>query len=117
MYKIYLDDERTTPSYFDVRCYTAKEAIKVLSSGIPIHTISLDHDLGDDSVGTGYDVLLWIEEQVHMNPYYDLPLILIHTANPSAREKMNAAVDNIARYYRSYKNGLDRKDRTKEVMI
>jgi len=26
--------------------------------------ISLDHDLGDDDSGTGYDVVLWIEEAV-----------------------------------------------------
>ncbi|WP_439037769.1 cyclic-phosphate processing receiver domain-containing protein [Agarivorans sp. QJM3NY_25] len=25
--------------------------------------ISLDHDLGNDDHGTGYDVVLWIEEQ------------------------------------------------------
>lgn len=103
MYKVYLDDERTPPSYFDVHCNTAKEAIKLLSSGIPINLISLDHDLGDNDAGTGYDVLLWIEEQVHNNPYYELPLISIHTANSSARLKMHAAVDNIVRYYKSYR--------------
>lgn len=88
MYKLYLDDERETPSGYNIRCFTAKEAIKLLSSGIAIDVISLDHDLGDDDAGTGYDVLLWIEEQAFLNPYYEVPLIRIHTANPSARTKM-----------------------------
>jgi hypothetical protein len=103
MFRLYLDDERQAPEHFNIRCYTAANAIKVLSSGIPIDVVSLDHDLGDDKAGTGYDVLLWIEEQVHTNPYYELPLLHIHTANPSARLKMQAACDNIVLYYISYK--------------
>jgi len=95
MFKVFLDDERRMPSFFNTRAYTAKKAIQILSSGIPISVISLDHDLGDDAAGTGYDVLLWIEEQVHTNPDYELPLIWVHTANPSARAKMDAAVDSI----------------------
>ena len=95
MYKIFLDDERITPTYYNVRCFTAKEAIRVLSSGIPVDTISLDHDLGDDEAGTGYDVLLWIEHQAYTNPYYRIPLIHIHTANSSARQKMEMARDQI----------------------
>jgi hypothetical protein len=29
-----------------------------------VQELSLDHDLGDDARGTGYDVILWIEEAV-----------------------------------------------------
>jgi len=60
-----------------------------------VEEISLDHDLGDDSRGTGYDVLLWIEEGVVMSGYTP-PKITIHTANISARQKMEAAANNIA---------------------
>lgn len=35
------------------------EAIELLKSG-EVRKLSLDHDLGDDERGTGYDVLLWI---------------------------------------------------------
>jgi len=60
--KVYLDDERETPEGW-VRVYWPDEAIKLLSDGV-VTEISLDHDLGDDTRGTGYDVVLWIEEAV-----------------------------------------------------
>ncbi|WP_309295279.1 cyclic-phosphate processing receiver domain-containing protein [Aeromonas caviae] len=41
--------------------------------------ISLDHDLGDDGRGTGYDVILWIENEVMTN-YFIPPKIHIHSA-------------------------------------
>ncbi|MGL1250664.1 cyclic-phosphate processing receiver domain-containing protein [Vibrio parahaemolyticus] len=31
--------------------------------------MSLDHDLGDDEHGTGYDVVLWIEEAVELKVF------------------------------------------------
>ena len=56
--------------------------------------ISLDHDLGDDVRGTGYDVILWIEEAVACNDFVP-PIINIHSANPSARIKMELGMNNI----------------------
>ena len=35
--------------------------IALLEAG-NVTEISLDHDLGDDDRGTGYDVILWIEQ-------------------------------------------------------
>lgn len=89
--KLYLDDERETPTGWH-RAYTAPEACEILGLH-QVEVVSLDHDLGlDDGVGNGYDVLLWIEEQVYTNPDYVMPSeILIHTANPSAATKMVAA--------------------------
>ena len=58
--------------------------------------ISLDHDLGDDTIGTGYDVVLWIEEQVAMNKM-NPPIIQIHSANTSAKSKMLAGIEKIYR--------------------
>ncbi|MBF4323163.1 cyclic-phosphate processing receiver domain-containing protein, partial [Vibrio anguillarum] len=60
--KVYLDDERDTPEGW-VRSYWPEEVIELLKSG-NVTEISLDHDLGDDDHGTGYDVVLWIEEAV-----------------------------------------------------
>ena len=62
MYKIWLDDERPAPDGW-ILARWPQEAISWLASGDVTH-ISLDHDLGDDSRGTGYDVILWIEEAV-----------------------------------------------------
>ncbi|VAW81561.1 hypothetical protein MNBD_GAMMA12-2513, partial [hydrothermal vent metagenome] len=55
--KVYLDDERPTPEGW-VRVYWPDEAIELLKTG-KVKEISLDHDLGDDERGTGYDVVLW----------------------------------------------------------
>ncbi len=57
--KVYLDDERQTPEGW-YRVYWPEEAINLLKQGI-VTEIGLDHDLGDDEHGTGYDVILWIE--------------------------------------------------------
>ena len=93
--KVYLDDERETPQGW-TRVYWPDEAIKLLKSG-QVEEISLDHDLGDDARGTGYDVLLWIEEEVILNSF-NPPTIKIHSANESARIKMELAVRSITRH-------------------
>ncbi|MCJ7713025.1 hypothetical protein MUO66_01000 [Candidatus Bathyarchaeota archaeon] len=94
--KVYLDDKRETPEGW-IRVYWPKEAIDILKQG-SVEEISLDHDLGDDQRGTGYDVIKWIEEQVITNNFKP-PKIKIHTANCSAREKMEAGVRSIETYY------------------
>lgn len=87
--KVYLDDERQTPDGW-VRVYWPDEAIALLETGDVIE-ISLDHDLGDDERGTGYDVLLWIEEAVALRGFVP-PVMRVHSANSSARLKMEAAI-------------------------
>ena len=93
---IYLDDERRTPNKF-VRTYTPKQTIELLSQHSNVGILSLDHDLGDDEgIGTGYDVLKWIEEMVYLDPLYQPPKeVLVHSANPPAAKKMMAAIENI----------------------
>ncbi|MFN7891491.1 MAG: cyclic-phosphate processing receiver domain-containing protein [Pirellula sp.] len=90
--KVYLDDERSTPAGW-VRVYWPSEAIELLKSG-KVTEISLDHDLGDDERGTGYDVVLWIEEQVVLHGFVP-PKISVHSANVSARAKMEAGIQAI----------------------
>lgn len=90
--KLYLDDERIAPDGW-VQVRWPDEAIKLLEKGGVTH-LSLDHDLGDDQRGTGYDVLLWIEQEVVLQRHVP-PEIAIHTANPAARQRMIAAVDAI----------------------
>lgn len=61
-----------------------------------IQAISLDHDLGDDySIGTGYDVIEWIEKKVVTDCTYFPPYIYVHSRNPSAVKKMQAGVNRI----------------------
>lgn len=92
--RVWLDDERPAPEGW-VACRWPGEVIALLGSG-QVATVSLDHDLGDDSRGTGYDVLLWLEEAVARYGF-TLPEIHVHTANPAARTRMLAAVDAISR--------------------
>lgn len=92
--KVYLDDERNTPEGW-TRVYWPDEAVSLLTSGEVVE-ISLDHDLGDDERGTGYDVILWIEEAVALRGF-NPPVIFVHSANSSAREKMEAGIAAISR--------------------
>ncbi|MFM2083545.1 MAG: hypothetical protein RLY95_363 [Pseudomonadota bacterium] len=87
--KVYLDDERKTPTGW-LRVYWPDEAIALLQTG-RVTDISLDHDLGDDSRGTGYDVVLWIEKAVALNGFKP-PQITVHSANPAARMRMLAGI-------------------------
>lgn len=92
--RVYLDDERTTPDGW-VRVYWPEEAIALLRQG-NVTELSLDHDLGDDAHGTGYDVIVWIEEAVALDGFRP-PRIAVHSANPSARLRMEAGIEAIAR--------------------
>ncbi|WP_028228674.1 cyclic-phosphate processing receiver domain-containing protein [Paraburkholderia ferrariae] len=93
--KVFLDDERSTPNGW-VRTFWPEEVIALLKTG-KVTELSLDHDLGDDARGTGYAVLLWLEEQVALHAMLP-PRIHIHSANSSARLKMEAAVASINRH-------------------
>lgn len=95
--RVYLDDERVTPEGW-VRVYWPDEAIALLEAG-GVTEISLDHDLGDDVRGTGYDVVLWIEEAVITRGFVP-PRMYVHSANSSARDKMLAGIQTIERYVR-----------------
>jgi hypothetical protein len=93
--KLYLDDERETPEGW-VRVLWPDEAIKLLKTG-KVSEISLDHDLGDDQRGTGYDVILWIEEKVIIHGFTP-PNIKVHSANSSARHKIELGIAIINRF-------------------
>lgn len=89
---VFLDDERPTHAGW-VRVYWPDEAIELLKTGQVIE-ISLDHDLGDDQRGTGYDVILWIEEAVRLRSFIP-PRIHVHSVNAAARIRMHAGIKAI----------------------
>jgi len=90
--KVFLDDERETPLGWK-RVYWPEEAIELLKTG-QVEEISLDHDLGNDLHGTGYDVILWIEEAVFTSDFKP-PIMKVHSANSSARQKMELGIKSI----------------------
>jgi hypothetical protein len=96
--KVYLDDERETPQGW-VRVYWPDEAIALLEQG-NVKEISLDHDLGDDARGTGYDVVRWIEQAVVLHGFVP-PVIRAHSANPAAVKRMNDGIAAIRRLART----------------
>lgn len=106
--KLWLDDIRE-PWKFGcagwVWAKTAEEAVKFLKTG-DVEMASLDHDLTDeqmmggmlgeireDGVKSGYDVVLWLEQ----NPQYWPPKgTIVHSMNPAGRRRM---AEVIARHY------------------
>jgi hypothetical protein len=95
--KVFLDDERVTPQGW-FRTYNPDDTIDLLHAGL-VTELSLDHDLGDDDeIGTGYDVVLWIEEAVALRGFVP-PIIHVHSANSSAAAKMRAGIETIERLH------------------
>jgi hypothetical protein len=96
--RVYLDDERPTPEGW-VRTYWPQEVIALLEAG-GVTELSLDHNLGDDKRGTGYDVILWLEEAVALRGFKP-PKVVVHSANASARIKMESGIASIQRFERN----------------
>lgn len=91
--RLFLDDVRDAPpDWYPVK--NVKDTIDILKN-FSVSIISLDHDLGDPMLnGTGYDVILWIENEVATNNF-NPPEIRVHSANPPAAARMRAGIDNI----------------------
>jgi hypothetical protein len=92
--KIYLDDERITPSDW-LRTYTVAETVKLLETRQVTH-LSLDNDLGENQP-EGYKVLDWLEETIFYDKTFPMPEISIHSANAARVEYMKLAAKNIER--------------------
>jgi hypothetical protein len=95
--KVFLDDERPSPPGWRLVRWP-DEAIELLRTG-EVTELSLDHDLGDDARGTGYDVIVWIEVAVATREFAP-PAITVHSANTSARVRMELGIASIARLAR-----------------
>lgn len=105
--KLWLDDERNPKSPLiqqdfgaegdEVWVKTAQVAINWLKQG-NVEFISLDHDLGSQSCGTGMDVARWIEEEAY---HGTLPKLnwAIHSKNPVGRQNMMRALIKADEYW------------------
>lgn len=100
--KVFLDDERETPEGW-ARAYWPAEAITLLESGL-VEELSPDHDLGNDARGTGYDVILWIEEAIALHGFVPAK-IAVHSANPPAAVRMRAGIEAITRLVAQQRTG------------
>jgi hypothetical protein len=100
---LWLDDLRTMPAGYDYHARTAAEAISLLETGA-VRRLSLDHDLGDEANGTGYEVAKWIEARAFAWSQGDEaglpPLELaIHSQNPVGLGNMTQALRNADRFW------------------
>lgn len=95
--KIFLDDIRPAPQGWKLVRWP-QEAISLLMTGA-VTNLSLDHDLGDDKRGTGYDVIIWLERAV-VDYGIVPPKIKVHSANIAARKRMEQGIFSIERLHR-----------------
>lgn len=113
--RVYLDDVRTPIEEDWIVCRDYDEFVdKVNEIGLDnIYMISLDHDLGETAIReyfknvktnyildydnihekTGYDCAKWIVEE-SMNKGIDLPLIMVHSANPIGSSNIMGYINN-----------------------
>jgi hypothetical protein len=95
--RVYLDDYREAPLGW-IRVFWPYQVVQLLETGEVTH-LSLDHDLGDDKRGTGYDVLPEIERMINDGTLAQLPELTVHSANPAARQRMELAIEAIKRQW------------------
>lgn len=94
---LWVDDIRPRPDEFSLWAKTATEAIDYLERCLITH-ISLDHDLGNDEDGTGYDIAKYIEERAYNDTIHRIKWS-IHSANPVGCDNMRRALENADRYW------------------
>jgi hypothetical protein len=93
--KVWLDDVREPPDSSWVWTKNVSETVLLLQTRT-VDEMSLDHDLGDESVvGKGYDVVRWIEEFAFNDDTYAPPIINIHSANPVGIANMAIGIRSI----------------------
>jgi hypothetical protein len=95
--RIWLDDVRPMPAEYDVWLRTAEQAILAIRLG-GVTAISLDHDLGDESEKTGYDVARFIEEGAFNDTVAPIE-IHVHSANAAGRQNIIRAIRKAEKFW------------------
>lgn len=106
---LWLDDLRSPPDGW-LHAATAKEAIKYLST-FEIETVSLDHDLGPASAGTGYDVACWLEANPENLPFR----ASCHSQNPVGARRIRAALASAKRRKEGYESDYNYRSMFKSL--
>ena len=95
--RLFLDDdfEHRHPRGDDwVHVATAHDAISLLETGRVV-ALSLDHDLGNENAGTGYDVVLHLEERLGRDSVdlWPTELIEVHSGNVVGADKIARGIE------------------------
>jgi hypothetical protein len=101
--RLWVDDLRPMPAGFDYHARETADAIDLLATDAVVE-VSLDHDLGDEDGGTGYEIAKWIEERAFAwsqgDPSGLSPLRWsIHSQNPVGADRMARALRNADRFW------------------
>lgn len=94
MIRIYMDDLRPLPTFFfNVLAVDGYECLEELRKHKgKVQVLSLDHDLGEDTLD-GYDVVkAMVEEGLYADRIY------LHTANPTGRDNMYHYLKNAIKH-------------------
>ncbi len=92
--KVFLDDIRKAPFGWE-KTSSAEKTIELLKTG-KVTELSLDYDLSATSLDNGYDVLIWLEEEIKNNHNFILPIrITIHSTHSQLKPRMESAVINL----------------------
>lgn len=102
--RIWLDDIRPMPAEYDVWLHTAEQAIQAIRLG-GVTAISLDHDLGDESSKTGYDVARFIEEGAFNGTIAPIE-IYVHSANAAGRQNIILAIRKAEKFWHQRTAGV-----------
>ncbi len=87
--KVYLDDQRPAPNGWRL-VRTADDAIDLLRQGV-VTELSLDYDLGDPHLGTGLDVLNWLEQALEERKV-SLPRLTAHSGSVVGRRRLETTI-------------------------
>lgn len=88
--RIWIDDARPMPSWFDTHAHNYEEAISLIKQN-HMEFISFDHDLGEGK--SGYDVACFLEALYIQGKILTLSYS-IHSANPVGRQRIESALTN-----------------------
>ncbi len=97
--KVWLDDRRDPPGDGWLHVTTPEEVIDLFGTG-GVEELSLDHDLGLDVGGrerTGYDVLLWLEQEVAAGRLKPPSVIKVDSGNVAVVKRLEQAIESIQR--------------------
>jgi len=102
--RVFLDDdfEHRHPRADNwIHVSTAQEAISLLETGRVV-ALSLDHDLGAPEAGTGYDVVLHLEDRLGIDgvDLWPTELIEVHSGNVVGARKLALGIEANTRLHR-----------------
>jgi hypothetical protein len=91
--KIWLDDIRPAPEGW-VWVKTVEEFKQSFEQAYIVEAVSFDNDLGEGEA-EGWEAVNWLEEQVFTGKVVAPETLMIHSANPPARQRMQAGIFKI----------------------